>query len=168
MTERTKMPNVDRLNELFKYDNGNLYWRKKPNSKAYRTTFGVAIGTKSRLSYLAVHFDGDHYYVHRLIYKIFTNKEPDYLDHTNGDSFDNRIENLTEVSQSINVLKGKVRKNNKSGYTGVRYNKVRRKWQAYICLNYKLKSLGFFFDKESAIDARKVEQQKLLNNYETV
>jgi hypothetical protein len=41
------------------------------------------------------------------------------IDHINGDSLDNRIENLRDVTQGVNNLNKRLYKNNLSGYRGV-------------------------------------------------
>lgn len=44
---------------------------------------------------------------------------------------------------------------NKTGYTGVFYNKAKGKWQAYICYQRKTYQLGYFDDIAGAITARR-------------
>jgi hypothetical protein len=86
------------------------------------------------------------------------------VDHINGDTTDNRRKNLRVISNADNIRKGKVRTNNKSGYTGVRWEKKRKKWLATIRVNYKTIHLGRFILKKDAIKARKLAEKKY--NYE--
>lgn len=165
MTERKKLPSIDRLNELFFYVGGHLYWKKKSHPKANKTNFRKPVGTTDARGYLTVQFDKNIYLIHRLIYKMFTGKEPDYLDHINGISNDNRIENLKEVTQSENTFKGCIRKNNTSGFIGISYSKITKKWCAYIGQNGKSKHLGYFDNIKDAIEIRKIEENKKLKNY---
>ena len=49
----------------------------------------------------------------------------------------------------------KVRIDNKSGYPGVCYEPSCNKWRAYIDIGKYKKSLGYFSNKDDAIQARK-------------
>lgn len=49
----------------------------------------------------------------------------------------------------------KVRIDNKSGYPGVCYEPRCNKWRAYIDIGKYKKSLGYFSNKDDAIQARK-------------
>ena len=51
-------------------------------------------------------------------------------------------------------------KNNTSGVTGVSWDKTFQKWNAYIMLKRKRKNLGYFKDKQDAINARKEAEEK--------
>ena len=77
-----------------------------------------------------------------------------------------RVENMMKSMKcventSIRVLENrKLNCNNKSGVRGVCYSKSKKKWVAYIKLQYKHISLGTFKTKEEAVQARlKAEQQ---------
>lgn len=73
------------------------------------------------------------------------------VDHINGNSLDNRFENLRKVEIQDNN-KNKVRyANNTSGHTGV--TNRNGKWQARININGKEVALGTYVDKQDAIDA---------------
>lgn len=82
------------------------------------------------------------------------------VDHINGDTLDNRKSNLRITTNGSNIRKGKIRTNNKSGITGVRFRKERNRWVASIKVNYKKINLGSFKNKEDAIKARREAEKK--------
>ena len=54
----------------------------------------------------------------------------------------------------------KKQRNNTSEYTGVCFDKARGKWQAYIKVDGKKKSLGYFHTKEEAAAVYEEAAQK--------
>lgn len=86
-----------------------------------------------------------------------------YVDHISGDTLDNRRSNLRAVKNSTNIRNGKIRANNTSGVTGVRFRKERNKWEARIRVSYNIIVLGQFATKEEAIKARKQAEKKYFN-----
>lgn len=69
---------------------------------------------------------------------------------------DNRKNNLRIVTQKVNSRNRKPSKNNKSGVTGVCYNKLRNKWEAQIKANGRTRYLGLFDELQEAKEMRKV------------
>jgi hypothetical protein len=80
------------------------------------------------------------------------------VDHWNGDSLDNRRENLRIVNRSQNRQNRGAYKNSKSGQAGVVWHKRDEKWEAYINAFGKRISLGYFKEKQPAIDRRKAAE----------
>jgi len=76
------------------------------------------------------------------------------VDHKNRDRADNRICNLRVTSQRVNSRNAKVYKNNKSGVSGVSWNKRSKKWQVLITTTKRI-SLGLFPCFFDAVCARK-------------
>lgn len=69
------------------------------------------------------------------------------VDHINGDGLDNRAENLRECTHSQNIQNSKLRSDNESGYKGVHWDNVKRKWRAGIReKNGKYIHLGYHDD----------------------
>lgn len=67
-------------------------------------------------------------------------------------SFDNKEEadKAQRVARENNPIVRSIRKDNKSGHTGVVWNKKARKWHAF----FKGHSLGYFYTKNAAVSAR--------------
>ncbi|MFH1369694.1 MAG: AP2 domain-containing protein [Planctomycetota bacterium] len=74
------------------------------------------------------------------------------VDHKNNDGLDNRRENLRLATSSQNNCNKRKRKNASSRFVGVSFNKLKRRWCAYICFNGKNIWLGWF---DSEIEAAK-------------
>ncbi|MBB5150284.1 HNH endonuclease [Ureibacillus thermosphaericus] len=91
--------------------------------------------------------------IHRLIMNYNGNK---VIDHKNGNGLDNRKSNLRIVTHKVNSRNRKPSKNNKSGVTGVGYNKSSNKWEVQIKVDGKSKYLGLFNELQEAKEMRKV------------
>lgn len=95
------------------------------------------------------------------------------VDHINGNTLDNRKNNLRICTNRENTSnRTKLGTNNTSGILGVRFDNRRNKWYADIQYKGKCIFLGYFNIKEDAIKARidaeksyfKEFKSKILNN----
>ena len=75
------------------------------------------------------------------------------IDHINGNKLDNRKANLRTCSSLQNNMNSRLRKDNKSGYKGVYWNKQRQKWHATVKAQGKRQHLGFYENKSEAATA---------------
>lgn len=73
-----------------------------------------------------------------------------YVDHKNGNTLDNRRENLRLASNSQNQANRRNHSKNTSGYRGVTFSKSTNKWQAAIKVAGKNIHLGVFETPELA------------------
>jgi hypothetical protein len=84
--------------------------------------------------------------VHQLVAEAFLNHKPCgmklIIDHLNNCKLDNRVENLQIVTNRYNTSKDI--KNKTSKYTGVSWEKRRKKWVVRIKVNKKYLHLGYF------------------------
>lgn len=154
-----ELPSVKTILDNFFYDKktGKLFnkTRRKGATHLAESGFMEVNG------YRGLTFNKKRYFVHRLIWKIETEKDPMCsLDHINGKKTDNRFCNLREVSHRENMLNQKIRKTNTSGITGVCFDKAYKKWMAHITVNGKFKFLGRFENKKHAIKARKKAEKE--------
>lgn len=168
---------VDVLRELLSYDaeTGKLYWRTRL-PKHFRDGKHSASHTSSKWNgmyagkealtavepqgYLHGDIFGKRYKAHRVIWALTYGKWPTSdIDHINGNSGDNRIENLRVVSKEENMRNQRRSSANKSGVTGVCWNPIRRKWSAQIKVRGKKYHLGLFDQLMAAAAARKVAEK---------
>lgn len=77
---------------------------------------------------------------------------------------------LLERNKETKNIKMAINSRNTSGYKGVSYHKKNKKWQASITVNYKRIYLGYFTNKQEAIEARLAAEKKyfkpILDKYE--
>ena len=105
---------------------------------------------------------GEDYLSHRIIWKMMTGGEADQIDHINGDGLDNRWCNLRNVDNKTNGRNQKKHKTNTSGYTGVRLDRTKTNWHAFIRKNAKHIHIGTFRCPTAAFIGR----QQYLKEYE--
>ena len=79
-------------------------------------------------------------------------KPGEIVDHINRKRFDNRKKNLRVCQYSENDRNRGLYSTNKSGVSGVHFDKRRSKWVAAITYNRKKIFIGRFISKDDAID----------------
>lgn len=99
-----ELPPVEVLRETFSYDpeTGNLYW-EIPRGR-YKA--GRKVNTNVLDRYPRVIVNGRSYRLHRIIWKLYHGEDPGQLvvDHMNGNTKDNRINNLRACTSKENNL----------------------------------------------------------------
>jgi len=135
------------VKELFDYRDGVLFWRMRV---AHNIQIGDRAGCNLDTGYRTVQIKRKPCREHRVIFLWHYGYLPQYIDHINGVKNDNRIENLRPCTKSQNGLNSKKRTTNKSGFKGVSWCKVRRKWRVLVRDEGKQKTIGFFVCLEEA------------------
>lgn len=113
------------------------------------------IHSKSR-SYATGYENSHHVYMHRIILsRILGYRLSKYqlVDHINGDTLDNRRENLRIATLSQNAMNRKIRRDSKSGFKGVKWHNKTKKWTATIAVDGKYHYLGYYNTPEEAHEA---------------
>lgn len=106
-----------------------------------------------------------YYSMHRVIMGA---ESGDEVDHINGNTLDNRRENLRLVSRSQNNMNKRKQSNNKSGYKGVYQNKTSGRWVAQIIVRKKKYNLGAYATPEEAHEAYKAAALELHGEFARV
>lgn len=148
-----------RLKELLDYNplTGIFRWK----ISKHKTRIGRIVGTKSNRGYIHIELDSIDYTAHRLAWFYVYGKWPkDQLDHEDHVPYHNWISNLREATGIENMQNKSMMSNNTSGFTGVSWDKSRKKWRSAIKVNDKVKHLGRFVKKSDAIKARKAANVK--------
>lgn len=125
------------------------FGRKERKWYAIRGTHTTKNGQHIRKSFL----------MHRDIMGNPINK---VVDHINGDTLDNRCENLRICNQTQNNANQRgAKKNSKSGVKGVYWHKGAKKWCAEVIHNKKKYYCGLFDTLDEARQARNAKAEEL-------
>jgi hypothetical protein len=104
MPKSKPLPPLERLFEVFDYDeSGQLFWKKKPHSNS-RVASGQPVSGVDAAGYGRVKLDRQDYKIHRIIWAMANNCDPGELeiDHQNRDKLDNRPQNLRVATSKQN------------------------------------------------------------------
>jgi AP2 domain. len=87
-------------------------------------------------------------------------------EHKNGDTLDNRRNNLRPATSSQNNANKGLRKDNKYGVRGVTYRAhLAKGWKAQITFGGKAYYIGYFVTMEEAADAYRQKAQELFGDF---
>lgn len=141
---------MSKLQEIVRYENGNLYWLKKISHK---NVIGAKVGNLCNVSgYVACKMFGKRYLVHRLIWMLHNGEIPKdmQIDHINGVKSDNRLENLRCVTPSVNSANKQSR--------CVYWFAPSKLWQVKVQCNYKVHLGGYYKTfAEAALAAKELK-----------
>lgn len=155
------------LSERYEYVDGVLYRKTAGGGEKVGGVVGYDHVSNGR-PYRRACFNKKHYYLHQIIFVMHYGTLPDRIDHIDGDSLNNRIENLRPASQSENIANSRLSKSNTSGFKGVvldRGTKTREVWIAQIGFNSKCIRLGRYQTKEDAAFAYAEASTKLFGEF---
>lgn len=156
------MPSQKELNDLFIYDQstGHLINRKSRSSNALANH--VAGHPRPGNNHTVLHLQGSLYLAHRLIWVMLFGSIPEgrLIDHIDGDTHNNRLENLRLVDHQLNGQNCRLSCNSTTGHLGVYWSERNRYWWAQIMVNRKHIWLGRFDIKDEAIEARKLAEEQ--------
>ncbi len=120
----------------------------------------VAGGIDNR-GYRMITYKGKRISAHRLAFLAMTGSFPKkVIDHINHIKDDNRWINLRETTESQNKRNSPLYSTNKSGYCGVYWAKLEKRWVAQIRIGKMSKRLGYFRNIDDAVAARKAAEKK--------
>ena len=145
-------------------DTGIFTWKENKGARAKigNRAGGIDCGTRS--GYRRVKVNGCIYLEHRLIFLYINGMFPiNQVDHINHVRDDNRWINLRLATNTENSKNNKQRVDNTSGSVGVIWHKGINKWNAVISIDGIRENLGFFKEKNHAMIARWMAEDK--HNY---
>ena len=143
------------MEESFQVDpsSGILIWAKPPSN--HPRLLGVEAGHprvgRGWKRYVVIKMDGCALLRSWLVFLWVTRRWPaDCLDHANGDSTDDRFENLREATPMQNAWNHKTRAKESPLPMGVRASREGTRFYARLCVNKRHLSLGSFSSPEAA------------------
>lgn len=155
------------------------YIKKEPTQEFLKNNFNYISGELERINnskpkkkylksrYRQTRIKDKRFLTHRLIWVFFNGSIENGLvvDHIDGNSKNNTIENLRAITFSQNF-------HNTKKARGCSCVEKRKKWRAYICINSKLRALGDFNTESEAhgayLEAKKIHHPTApINNEET-
>ncbi len=151
------------LQKLFTYNPETGEFRNKID-RASNARKGGLIKSNHSCGYRRVNVEGNLYYTHRLIWIYLYGRIPTkfVIDHIDGNTSNNKIQNLRCVPISQNQRNRKICTQNTSGQSGVYFRKDTKRWTAQITNNEgKRLSLGCFKSKEEAVKKRIAVEKSL-------
>lgn len=101
----------------------------------------------------------------RMHHQIMNTPKGMNTDHINHNTLDNRKCNLRVCTKSQNMMNHRRLSNNTSGVTGVCWDKRSQRWHSQIVVNKKGMHLGYYENKEDAINARKQAENKYFGEF---
>lgn len=144
--ERSITP--ERVKELLGYhpETGALFWKARSSTEfrtqAYADSWNrqnagkPALTPSDRHGYLRGRICGHECKAHRVAWAIFHGAWPEgVIDHINGDPSDNRISNLRDVPRYLNQRNARLRKDNKTGISGIRRKSPKKSGAAWLFVN---------------------------------
>lgn len=168
--------------QLLRYEpeTGKLFWRERTPDMftkcAARSAEGKCsnwngkfagkeAGSNSRsksIDRVTIGLCGHTYLAHRIIWLMWYGAWPeDGIDHIDGNSMNNRIENLRDADQSINMKNLATPVTNTSGHVGVYWFKPAAVWRSFIFRDGKQVHLGNYQEYREAVIARRAAEAAL-------
>jgi len=149
---------LEAAKKVLNYDPKTGFFRwKEPGIKR---KVGAIAGTGRGNGYWSISINRSIRYAHRVAFAWVHGRWPrGQIDHINGRKKDNRIVNLREATNQQNAANSRRRKDNTSGFKGVRKARSEGKWWAYIYVNGKDTYIGTYDSPEKAHKAYVKEAQ---------
>lgn len=150
--------------DYFSYLEGDIYWKERlPTNKinkCFNTIYsGKKVGWVDNKGYRMCEIGHKSYPVSNVIWVMHHGHIPEgmVIDHIDGDTLNNRIENLRAVTREHNSWNNLAK--------GCSFHKRDKVWQANIRVNKKLIYLGSFSTEEEAKQAYNDAKLKYHSGY---
>ena len=143
-------------------ETGLFRWRPRPLVYAFRHAGDVAgWNNRGTHNYIRIELDGAGYLAHRLAWLLVHGEPvPPIIDHIDGDTRNNRIDNLRASTKAENCANGVRRHHNTTGVKGV-IRKPNGRFEAFVGYRSKRIHVGYFATLEEAAAARHEAAERL-------
>jgi len=142
------------LKEILEYNpKTGIFTCRIPTSNKYRV--GDILGTSDIKGYAIISIYNKKYRAHRLAFLYMKGYFPENdVDHKDRVKWNNKWNNLRESSRQCNMRNKSVQINNKSGISGVYFNKREQRWISRINVSGKSIFIGGYKNFNDAVLAR--------------
>lgn len=134
----------------FDYKDGKLYYKTRPSTSVHIGDLAQTMITDKQKSRYQTGIGGKNYYVSRIVFLYHKGYMPDFVDHKDHDTLNNRIENLRAATRRQNNMNTRGNKNTSSKYKGVFYVERAKRWAAQIRINNKSTHIGYYLTEDEA------------------
>lgn len=138
----------EEAHRLFEYKDGELY-RKLDRNNRFKAGSKAGHLIKST-GYRVIEIGSVPYPEHSIVYLMHHGFIPKMVDHINGCTTDNKIENLRQATAAQNAWNSKRSIANTSGIKGISFRKDRNVWVARLQAHATSIYLGYFKSKDDA------------------
>jgi hypothetical protein len=140
---------INKILKTFDYKDGQLFWKEIKQKRV----LSKPAGSINKNGYVQVKFGGKLYKLHRIIFLMHYKYMPKSIDHMDGNTLNNRIENLRACTNSENMYNRAINKNNRTGVKGVGFEKRTKMYRARCAVNSISYTIGRFKFLEDAAKA---------------
>ena len=150
---------IQNTNNLYQISNYGRVQSFRTNKNGLVLKGNISISNYKR--YLLILNDKTlyHIFAHKLVGEYFLENPNNYkiVDHIDGNSLNNHVNNLRWVNNLQNTLNSKLSISNKSGVKGVRFHEGRNKWVSFWTVNGKKQEKHFKNFEEAVIYREQME-----------
>ena len=145
-SSKLQLPSYDQLFALFYVCENSKSGLRNKITRNSRALINAEAGCKDSRGYYRVSINGSYYYVHRIIYVLKGNKDPNALEVHHKVPYSNTAELVKASRRENECAKFKTKRLTSSKFKGVCLckNRLSKPWQAQIRVNKKLINLGRF------------------------
>lgn len=167
MPKPKPLPDQSLLQALLRYDplTGKLFWKERPHEmfneewmcRKWNTRYAdtPALACVGSHGYLYGNILDQKFRAHRVIWKLVTGEEPDFIDHEDGNRTRNVWKNLRSTSRVQNNRNVALGTRNTSGVMGVSWEEYRQQWMVRLSRQH----LGRYSCFGQAIKVRKAAER---------
>lgn len=144
------LEDYDKIKDYCWYKNKQDGYIRAPKSKEERLKYGKT---------------PNNFMLHKVILVVTDSNDQNRVDHKSKQRFDCRKENIRICTHHQNNMNKGLDNRNKSGVSGVIWNKSNNCWQSYISYNEEKFELGCYEDFKDAVKIRLIKEKEFYEEF---